>query len=287
MTYLDLTKDIEIHYTQKNEFRGPYNDINYQISKFESKQKLVRYNQYGLFENPLDVFVVGSFSNHRIAEMLPIDYQPKIEELIAKIAVSLDENNYANLQESIVFHTNKSSYYLGENVWFKTYLTYTNPNYRDAISKVVYVDLINDKQKVIESKVLKIKNGVSNGDFLLNTQLKNGKYFLRAYTNWQRNFGDSTQTVHEIAVLSKNETIDSQITGYKEDSPNITLNKNSINNSENVEMTFDGLPAHSYSVSVTNENAVKIYQPIKQKAFSKQKISLDNVNYNSELGRTF
>lgn len=287
MTYLDLTKDIEIHYTQKTEFKGPYNDINYQISKFESKKKVVRYNQYGLFENPFDVFVVGSFSNHRIADLLPIDFQPKIEELIAKMAVSLDEKNYANLQENIVFHTNKSNYYLGENVWFKTYLTYTNPSYRDAISKVVYVDLINDEQKVIESKVLKSKNGVSNGDFLLNTQLKKGRYFLRAYTNWQRNFGDSTQTVHEIAVLSKNETIDSQITVYKEVCQNISLNKDKFNSTENVEITLKAVPSHSYSISVTNENAVKIYQPIGQKEFSKQKISLKSINYNSETGRTF
>lgn len=286
MTYLDLTKNIEIHYTQKNEFRGPYTDINYQISKFESKKKLVRYNQYGSFENPLDVSVIGSFSNNRVAEMLPIDYQPKIEELIAKIAVSLDEKNFANLQENIVFHINKSNYYLGETVWFKTYLIYTNPTYRDAISKVIYVDLINDEQKVIESKVLKIKNGVSNGDFLLNTQFKNGRYFLRAYTNWQQNFGDSTQTVQEIAVLSKNETIDSQITDFKEDSP-ITLNKNSISSSENVEIAFEAIPNHSYSISVTNENAVKIYQPITHKAFSKQTISLESINFNSETERTF
>ncbi|MFY7909349.1 MAG: carboxypeptidase-like regulatory domain-containing protein [Emticicia sp.] len=287
MTNLDLTKNIEIHYTQKNEFRGPYIDINYQISKFESKKNIVRYNQYGLFENPLDVFVIGSFSNHRVADLLPIDFQPKIEELIAKTAVTLDEKNYTHLQENIVFHTNKSNYYLGETIWFKTYLTYTKPAYQDAISRVVYVDLIDDEQKIIESKVLKIKNGVSNGDFLLKTQFKNGRYFLRAYTNWQRNFGDSTQTVHEITVLSKNQVIDSPITDYKEVSQNISLNKDKFNSTENVEITLEGIPNHSYSISVTNENAVKIYQPIVQKEFSKQKISLESIDYNSETGRTF
>ncbi len=287
MTVLDLSKNIEIHYTQKTEFRGPYNDIDYQISKFESKAKLVRYNQYGLFENQFDVTVVGAFSNNRVADLLPIDFQPKIEELIAKTAVTLDEKNYTHLQENLVLHTNKSNYVLGETVWFKTYLTYTNSGFQDAVSKVVYVDLINDEQKIIESKVLSVKNGVSQGDFLLNDKLKNGNYFLRTYTNWQRNFGDTTQTVQEIAVLNKNQRIDSQIVDYQGDSPNVSLNKSTFERAENIEITFDGIPNHSYSVSVTNENAVKIYLPIKQKEFSKRVINLEKINFISETGRTF
>jgi hypothetical protein len=287
MTYLNLSKNIEIHYTQKEEFGGPYLDINHQISQFESKNKRIRFNRYGLFENPFDVYVVGSFSNLRIAELLPIDFQPKIEELIAQTQVSNSKSNYAPQQEKIVFHVNKSNYFLGETVWFKTYLTYTSLMYQDAISKVVYVDLIDEAQKIIQSKILKAKNGAAHGDFVLPDTLKNGNYFLRAYTNWQQNFGDSTQTVQEIAVLKKNQSINSQITGYEPVDERIRLNKDVFSLGENVEINLDGIANHSFSVSVTNESNVKVYIPIQESTFTRKIIELERINYNSETGRTF
>ncbi len=287
MTYLNLSKNIEIHYTQKEELGGPYTDITHQISQFESRNKFIRFNRYGLFENPFDVYVVGSFSNLRIAELLPIDFQPKIEELIAQTQVSNSKSNYAPQQEKIVFHVNKSNYFLGETVWFKTYLTYTSVLYQDAISKVVYVDLIDEAQKIIKSKILKAKNGVAHGDFVIPDTLKNGNYFLRAYTNWQQNFGDSTQTVQEIAVLKKNQSIDSQITGYQSVDERIGLNKTSFSLGENVEINLNGIANHSFSVSITNENNVKVYIPIQESTFTRKIIELERINYNSETGRTF
>ena len=287
LTYLDLSKNIEIHYTPKIEYKGPYVDINHQVSRIESKLNVVGYNQYGLFDTVSDIFMVGSFSNLRVADWLPIDFQPRIEDLIAKIPASTNENDYGHLQEKIVFHTNKSNYYLGETLWFKTYLTYTKQAFVDAISKVVYVDLIDQEQNIVETKVLKVKNGVSHGDFVLNPNLKNSSYFLRAYTNWMRNFGDSTQAIHEIVVLGKNQKNESQIAEIQYNSEKISLNKDNFNTSENVEITLTGVPNHSFSISVTNKDAVKTYIPIQQSDFIKQAINLETINYISETGRTF
>ncbi|MDZ7934067.1 MAG: TonB-dependent receptor [Emticicia sp.] len=408
MTRLDLARKLEIYYNQKTDFDSPYSDIIRKVSSLESDLKSVRFNQFGIFENPFYVFTVGAFSNHRIADLLPIDFQPKIENLVIKIADADEKNNYAKLQEKIVFHTNKSNYFfffysiiisfyclwafsfvlsffsfsfllffvapfflflslhspfflfffffpplvsllsfspfflffpflslfssssvffsffsrsafppspsfppsppppfsslssfvsfssssfllfhLGETIWFKTYLTYPNASYQDAMSRVVYVDLINNEQKIIESKVLRTKNGVAHGDFVLKNSLPNGIFYLRAYTNWMRNFGDSTQTVFTFPVLNKSQTINLQNTYNQDNNSVFSINKSNFKDTRNIEIELNTVPNQSFSVSVTNEEAVKNYQPIGQSDFVKKPIYLETVNFSTETGRTF
>jgi CarboxypepD_reg-like domain/TonB-dependent Receptor Plug Domain len=287
MTRLNLSRKLEIHYYRENDFGSAKGEGFREVSSLESEQKSVRFNQFGIFENPFDVFTEGAFSTHRIADLLPIDFQPKIEDLIAKPEDIDTQNNYARLQENIVFHTNKSNYVAGETLWFKTYLTYTHPSYQDAMSRVVYVDLINSEQKIIETKILRTKNGVAHGDFMLNPTLPYGTFYLRGYTNWMRNFGDSTQTVYEFLILNKSQTIKFQSADYQDINTIFSLNEANFKASENVEIELNAVPNQSYSISVTNENAVKNYQPIRQKEFNKKPIYLETLPFLTETGRTF
>jgi hypothetical protein len=287
MTRLNLSRKLEIHYTRENDFGSAKGEGFRQVSSLESERKSVRFNQFGIFENPLDVFTEGAFSTHRIADLLPIDFQPKIEDLIVKSEETDTQNNYARLQENIVFHTNKSNYVAGETLWFKTYLTYTHPSYQDAMSRVVYVDLINSEQKIIETKILRTKNGVAYGDFTLNTTLSDGTFYLRGYTNWMRNFGDSTQTIFAFPILNKSKTINAQISDYQDINAIFLLNKTNYKLGENVEIKLNAVANQSYSISVTNENAVRNYQPIKQKDFKKNPIYLATIPFLTETGRTF
>ncbi|RYG19495.1 MAG: TonB-dependent receptor [Chitinophagaceae bacterium] len=57
------------------------------------------------------------------------------------------------------------------------------------MSKVLYVELINEKDSLKRQVKLPLMGGVTWGDFKLTDSLGEGNYRIRAYTNYMRNFG--------------------------------------------------------------------------------------------------
>jgi hypothetical protein len=284
---LDLSRKIEVHYTQKSDYFKTYVDIPFQVSQIESvDKKAVRFNQNGIFEDKYAVVSMGSFNNYRLADMLPTDFQPAIEDILPQ---KIDfKKNYSNLQERIQIHTNKSNYKTGETIWFKTYQAYTDPIYRDAISKVVYVELLNEKTKIIANKILKSKDGIAWGDFDLNDTIRTGNYYLRAYTNWMRNFGDSTQAILEIPVFQTNQVAKLHIADYQVDSSiNLVLNKTKLKKGESLKLDLLAVPNSSYSIAITHQNSTGFYQPINRIQFIQKPIEIEKIAYPSEVGLTF
>jgi len=90
--------------------------------------------------------------------------------------------------EKVYLHFDKPYYAVGDTIWFKAYLT-LEENQLSAISKIVYVDMINNRDSVVASLRLPVINGTAYGSIVL-PQLSfiEGNYHVRAYTAWMRNF---------------------------------------------------------------------------------------------------
>ncbi len=112
------------------------------------------------------------------------------------------QNNVKLFFEKVFVHTDRSVYAAGEDMWFKTYVTNGQDNHLISTSKNLYVELIAPGDSIVNKQVLYISNGAGNGDFALRGGLPAGIYRLRAYTNWQRNFGDNF--VFEKAITITN-----------------------------------------------------------------------------------
>ncbi|ANW96051.1 hypothetical protein AXE80_07070 [Wenyingzhuangia fucanilytica] len=82
---------------------------------------------------------------------------------------------------STVFTTDKT-------IWFKAIVTDLE-HLATKLSNILHVDLIDFDENIIDSKLLKIENGVADGYFDLHEKLPSGKYLIRAYTEWNKNFG--------------------------------------------------------------------------------------------------
>ncbi|MGK6350677.1 TonB-dependent receptor plug domain-containing protein [Parapedobacter sp. DT-150] len=91
-------------------------------------------------------------------------------------------------QEKVYLHLDKPYYTVGDDVWFKGYVTIGAYNNLSGLSKILYVDLIGPEDQVIQSIRLPLIAGVTMGDFQLADSLHEGNYRIRAYTNWMRNF---------------------------------------------------------------------------------------------------
>ncbi len=206
-----LPKRVEVHYTQEKAIFPTYLDNNYQVSWLSLKANEIEVYQNGLLKNPLQVYTSGYMGNLRIADMLPLDYEPDGE----KTFVEPIKNQVASTNELLVYrekaylHTDRPYYFVGEPVWFKAYLQYTNPNWRDSLSNVLYVELISPELKVLQRKKLKISDGVAIGEFILPDKRK-GEFYLRAYTNLMRNFGSTDFALNKIPVLSEKENLPSR-----------------------------------------------------------------------------
>ncbi|RYF25885.1 MAG: hypothetical protein EOO42_02850 [Flavobacteriales bacterium] len=83
----------------------------------------------------------------------------------------------------------KPYYNVGDTIWFKTVLL--NGDLSGSIrSDKMHVELFNDSLILLENRVIPLNNGLGFGDFALDFNLKGGNYTIRAYTNWQQNFGN-------------------------------------------------------------------------------------------------
>jgi hypothetical protein len=88
--------------------------------------------------------------------------------------------------EKVYLHTDRNRYSFDETIWFKAYLTIDEK--LSVLSRVLYVDLLNDRGDVIDKKMLPLVNGTTQGDFFLPPAIASGNYTLRAYTLWMLNF---------------------------------------------------------------------------------------------------
>lgn len=93
-------------------------------------------------------------------------------------------------QEKVYLHLDKPYYSVGDDIWFKAYITVGQLNFLSALSKILYVELISPDNRIVQSLRLPVLSGLSIGDFQLADSLREGNYRIRAYTNWMRNFDE-------------------------------------------------------------------------------------------------
>ena len=98
--------------------------------------------------------------------------------------------NYADSypKEQVYLHLDKPYYTVGDDIWFKGYVTIGTYGYLSGLSKILYVDLANPDEQIVQSLRIPLLSGVTMGDFQLADSLIEGNYRIRAYTNWMRNF---------------------------------------------------------------------------------------------------
>ena len=107
-------------------------------------------------------------------------------------------------QEKVYLHFDNTSYYQGDNIWFKCYIVTSAQHQLSSLSKTLYVELLNPGGEIIEKRILKIENGQCHGDFSLNQiPFYSGFYEVRAYTKYMLNFGDDVIFSRLLPVFDK------------------------------------------------------------------------------------
>ena len=103
--------------------------------------------------------------------------------------------------EKAYLHTDRDVYGQGEDIWFKAYVVNAQNNQPINYSHNLYIELINPEAKIVIREMIRLENGLGNGDFKLKDTIPPGHYSLRAYTNWMRNFGDNFVFEKPVTIL--------------------------------------------------------------------------------------
>ncbi|MFI5160885.1 MAG: hypothetical protein ACHQHN_06385 [Sphingobacteriales bacterium] len=113
-------------------------------------------------------------------------------------------NNYKQyaLQEKVYAHTDKGSYMTGEIMWFKIYAVDGTNNKPLNLSKVAYVELLDNNQVAVLQTKVELRNGSGSGSIYIPVTTNNGNYKLRAYTNWMKNFSPDYYFEKNITLVN-------------------------------------------------------------------------------------
>ncbi len=156
-----------------------------------------------------------------------VNAQISQDSAIAKLTSFVEKVNLFSQympQEKVYLHLDNSDYFLGENIWFKAYVTSSELNKPTELSKVLYVDVLSPEGNVVVSKRYHLDDGQCHGDiFLDGTTFYSGFHEIRAYTRYMTNFDPENIYSRVIPVYLSPETPgkydDRKITGSRTNRP--------------------------------------------------------------------
>ncbi|HXL57886.1 MAG TPA: hypothetical protein VN958_16605, partial [Chitinophagaceae bacterium] len=121
---------------------------------------------------------------------------------IDSIAGRLIKNLRSDFSEKILLQTNKQVYGAGETIWFKAFLIDSLNNRLTDKNKILFVDLVDDKDSLIAQVLLQADKLKTNGAIGLSDSSYEGYYWLRAYTRKMINKNINTISVQPVYIVN-------------------------------------------------------------------------------------
>lgn len=209
-----------------------------------------------------------------------------------------------SLDETVFIHSNASTFVSGETLLYKVYCLKISDKTPSNISKIAYVELVdNTKKSVFKTKIF-LENGNGQGDYFFPTTLKTGSYKLIGYTNWMLNRPVTELFQMDINIINPykiTEKVDAENllasasnqaaeSNFKNENLVLKLNKTTFTNRELVDLKVQSLNKNfengNYSLSVRKVDNIPSKNQISAVKFasgSSYPILLDAQNQNNKI----
>ena len=114
-------------------------------------------------------------------------------------------------------HFDNTSYYVGDTIWFKAYVTLAGQQIFSQISRPLYVELVDQTGHITDKQIIKLTQGEGNGQFVLPHSMLSGYYEVRAYTRWMLAFSEPQyfSRTFPIYQLTNSDKLERSITTYE------------------------------------------------------------------------
>jgi hypothetical protein len=104
-------------------------------------------------------------------------------------------------REKLMLQTDRNLYIHGDRVWFSAQYFLNGRVRQGQISKIMYLELLNDEMEPVVRKKYRLNNGRAHGAFKIPGDVYTGNYLVRAYTQYQRNLEEPGFAYHQIAII--------------------------------------------------------------------------------------
>lgn len=124
-----------------------------------------------------------------------------------EVALTVESYTENYPQEKIYVHTDRLVYSPGEDIWFKVYLVNAKNHLSITPSQLVYVELLSSDKKIISSRNIYMDPEWAFGDFVVPKNSPDGKYLIRAFTDYMCNFDRDYIFEKEINIVGTSEKL--------------------------------------------------------------------------------
>lgn len=108
--------------------------------------------------------------------------------------------NQKYFREKVYVNADKTLYFPGETIWFSGFVFNALNNTASNHSEVLYVEIIAPNGSTAETLILPVTAGVARGSWEIRPELPGGRYTLRAFTHWMKNYSPEDYFTREIPV---------------------------------------------------------------------------------------
>jgi hypothetical protein len=193
-------------------------------------------------------------------------------------------------KEKILLQTDRHFYTTGETIYFKLFPIDSITKQLTARPKKLYVDLVNNRDQVLGQLILNASDLKTSGEFFLNDSLKEGYYWIRAYTQKMISENLNDITVVPVYIVNarkrnfndemsvKKETVDSFATPVVQIFPEGGNIISGINTTVGVKVT-DQHGAPMVVSGIVKDNADSVYARFSTNSAGLSKFSFNPIWY--------
>ncbi|KAB8154326.1 hypothetical protein EZY14_007775 [Kordia sp. TARA_039_SRF] len=106
-------------------------------------------------------------------------------------------------EASVFLHINKTSYLVGEEIWFKAYAFSRKAEKTATNATNLYVALYDASGAEISKKLIQLQQGLGHGNFILDEKFNSGIYYIKAATQQMLDTSSKDAFIAEIVVYGK------------------------------------------------------------------------------------
>ncbi len=184
--------------------------------------------------------------------------------------------------EEAYVHINSSLFFVGEYLYYKMYIKNATTNKLSTLSKIGYVELLQEDGTSIFKHQLVLENGMGQGDFFIPTTVVSGNYKLVGYTlnmlsqNTENFFQQDVSVLNpyrgnQTAINKSSNNIDSLNFNFVENNVNyqtnnkdfaVSVDKDNYSKRSKVALLFNANSKNSvegnYSISIRKKDNVEV-----------------------------
>ncbi|MEM6684558.1 MAG: hypothetical protein AAF617_02090 [Bacteroidota bacterium] len=118
-------------------------------------------------------------------------------------SVEATYSDYFSLpREAVYMHLNKTTFFKGEEIWFKGYAYDQKNRLSSKATTNINVGIYDAVGNQVKKALFAAKDGVMHGNFAIDSTFSAGTYYLKAETNWMKNFRENNAFVQKIDIIT-------------------------------------------------------------------------------------